>query len=303
MAISLHQLVRFLPRRVLRHCANHTSDSLAPFEERARGAVLFADIAGFTDLSERLAGKLPFGLEELTEALNAFFRPLIDIIIRNGGDVIKMAGDAVVVEWEARPADALGETVMRAVRCAREIQWRCGGSTAERGAGMSLSIGIGAGESRFLYVGGKMNRWELLPLGEPFFQMGAARDAARPGDVVVSPEAWKLTEGRVPGQAVAGGCVRITGGAGADAGEGPDVLSPAAEVNMDELDPRVAECFAPQAVRHLFHGADQSWLAELRPVTVLFIIFPPQGEVRTALESVQSLMELLQEGLYRYGGP
>ena len=65
------------------------------------GAVLFADISGFTPLASSLAERGTAGTEELSRALNAYFDRLLSIIGENGGDPIKFAGDAVLAVWHA----------------------------------------------------------------------------------------------------------------------------------------------------------------------------------------------------------
>jgi class 3 adenylate cyclase len=66
------------------------------FAEAATAGVLFADISGFTALSERLAERGPEGVEELTPVLNGYFGQLIDLISAHGGDMVKFAGDALL---------------------------------------------------------------------------------------------------------------------------------------------------------------------------------------------------------------
>ena len=61
-------------------------------------AVLFADMSGFTALTERLAGK-PNGAEKLCDALNDFFAGLLETVEEYGGDVVKFSGDALQIIW------------------------------------------------------------------------------------------------------------------------------------------------------------------------------------------------------------
>ena len=60
-------------------------------------AALFADISGFTPLTEALAAELgpQRGAEELTANLGRVFHAVIDELDRRGGDVIYFAGDAI----------------------------------------------------------------------------------------------------------------------------------------------------------------------------------------------------------------
>jgi len=60
---------------------------------------LFADISGFTKLSESFSKKGRKGSEFLAFCLNRYMELLINIIGKNGGDIIKFAGDALLVIW------------------------------------------------------------------------------------------------------------------------------------------------------------------------------------------------------------
>src|SRR4029078_13339726 len=65
--------------------------------DHATGAALFADIAGFTPLTDALAAELgpQRGAEELTLHLNRVFHALIDVLGDFGGEVIYFSGDAI----------------------------------------------------------------------------------------------------------------------------------------------------------------------------------------------------------------
>lgn len=69
-----------------------------PVLSRFRAAVVFADASGFTHLTESLACQ-PRGAEKIGATLNGFFGPLIDLVRKHGGDVIKFSGDAVTIAW------------------------------------------------------------------------------------------------------------------------------------------------------------------------------------------------------------
>jgi len=99
--------------------------------------ILFADIRGFTTLSEEL------GPEQTFAVLNDYFHEMVEVIFRNGGRLDKYIGDAIMAVFGApfsAPDDAL-----RAVRSAHEMQQRLRGlnkSFQERGR-PPLTIGIG----------------------------------------------------------------------------------------------------------------------------------------------------------------
>jgi class 3 adenylate cyclase len=61
-----------------------------PETEAFSSSVLFADISGFTALTEKLAGMGLEGIERLTAELNQYFDKLIGIIYKHGGDIVKV---------------------------------------------------------------------------------------------------------------------------------------------------------------------------------------------------------------------
>ena len=64
--------------------------------ESCRGAALFADISGFTPLTEKLTREIGTrrGIEELTRRINNAYEILIGDVEHFGGSVIDFAGDA-----------------------------------------------------------------------------------------------------------------------------------------------------------------------------------------------------------------
>jgi class 3 adenylate cyclase len=90
----LETLTSYVPRLITRRLAASPTALTAPTSERFQAALLFADISGFTALTERLAERGPVGAEELTRLLNDYFGQLVDTMIEHGGDVVKFAGDA-----------------------------------------------------------------------------------------------------------------------------------------------------------------------------------------------------------------
>ena len=89
------------------------SPSTAPSAERRLVSVLFADLVGFTAISETRDA------EDVRELLNGYFETCREIVERYGGVVEKFIGDAVMAVWgtpQAREDDA-----ERAVRAALDL--------------------------------------------------------------------------------------------------------------------------------------------------------------------------------------
>lgn len=96
------------------------------------GAVLVADISGFTPLTERLTKKGPGGIELLTKCINSYFDLIIGTVEAHGGDVIKFAGDAVICLFKRAgpeygcPEERLDNAVQAAVWAAASLAGHLG---------------------------------------------------------------------------------------------------------------------------------------------------------------------------------
>ena len=86
-------LASYVPRLIQNRVIADPSPIEAPVAEEFQAAVLFADISGFTLLTERMAQMGPTGVEILARILNEYFGQLIDIIHNYGGDVVKFGKD------------------------------------------------------------------------------------------------------------------------------------------------------------------------------------------------------------------
>src|SRR5205814_5221230 len=93
-----------------------------PLPHRSTGAALFADIAGFTLLTEALTQALGprRGTEALLDQINAVYTALISAPDRDGGRVIGFAGDSMTCWFD--DGSQPGSAAKRAATCARAQQ-------------------------------------------------------------------------------------------------------------------------------------------------------------------------------------
>lgn len=63
---------------------------------------MFADISGFTNISEKCAEMGIRGNEELAFCINRYMEGMVSNLSRYGGDIIKFVGDAMIVMWPRR---------------------------------------------------------------------------------------------------------------------------------------------------------------------------------------------------------
>ena len=91
------ELLNFLPQTIVSHLSKEGESLTIPRRQEMETVVLFADISGFTLLSETMNKKhKERGPEFLSEYLNQYFSLMVKTIGSEGGDVFKYAGDAMI---------------------------------------------------------------------------------------------------------------------------------------------------------------------------------------------------------------
>jgi adenylate cyclase len=152
-------LSRFLAPVVMKEI--NAADSRALRGGERLITVLFADIRGFTTLSEHLAP------EEVVALLNDYFTRMTTVIFRHGGTLDKFVGDGLMAYFGAPVAQ--DDQADRAVRCAIEMQQAVNFFNIEReGRGESairIGIGIHTG-SAMVGIIGSDKRKEYTAVGD-----------------------------------------------------------------------------------------------------------------------------------------
>ena len=125
------------------------------------GTLLFADVSGFTALTEKLARRGRIGAEEIVETLNRVFGPMLRIAAARGGELLKFGGDALLFlfrgpEHPEQACDAAVE-LRAALREAAAVPTSVGRLS------LSMSIGVHAGDLHLFLIGAPTR--ELLVLG------------------------------------------------------------------------------------------------------------------------------------------
>src|SRR6266446_143954 len=93
MTQPTQDLTPYVPRLVL-DWLREDPDAL---HRRIDGTLAFVDISGFTAMSERLSGRGKAGAEEVTEVMNTTFARLLDLAYAEGGTLLKLGGDALLL--------------------------------------------------------------------------------------------------------------------------------------------------------------------------------------------------------------
>ena len=115
--------------------------------------LVFADLSGFTPLSERFAKRGQVGAELLTDLLNGLFAPMLDCAVGYGGDLLKFGGDALLIlfrgdDHATRACDAAVEMRI-ALREAAAVVGLDAQTEILRGAGrIDIVVEMAAGAAR-----------------------------------------------------------------------------------------------------------------------------------------------------------
>lgn len=171
--MSIHA---YLPQDRLRAIANGIS-----LPDRTSGSAVFADISGFTALTESLCEKFGVrqGAEELTRQLGSAYSALITGVERYGGSVIGFAGDSILC-WFDKSGDGDRKSESRALNCAFAMQ----GSIREFPA-LALKVCIASGDARRFVVGDEtIQRIDILA-GATVVRTATGEGLANKGDILL----------------------------------------------------------------------------------------------------------------------
>ncbi|DAZ95751.1 TPA: hypothetical protein N0F65_006399 [Lagenidium giganteum] len=251
-------------------------------------------------------------VETLTTTLNKTLEPVIDVISRHNGDIIKFAGDAMIVLWETE--ESLGQETnpgvltYSAVKCALEALevLESVSRTESHMAILGMHIGIGVSTMTGNHVGGVLDRWEFYLSGDANRQMSSAESSASKGQVALSPEAYSaLMDAKSLLK------FRVTA---SPTSTGNHVIS---SITTAAYEPPVRPVLEPtfemiQFMRYYVPGSITSSLQKdlalnpcVRNITAVFIKLEGILELdngREQLEQIQSFLTVIQESAYKVQG-
>lgn len=123
-------------------------------DQRTRAVVMFADMRGFTRMSEKLAP------QEVLSLLNEYFSLLTEITFRHDGTVFNMAGDCLMIGFGV-PVDQ-ADALERAVRAGREMLDRFSHLADDWRRRYAIDAGLGIGINEGEVVAGNVGSREYM---------------------------------------------------------------------------------------------------------------------------------------------
>jgi len=160
----------------------------ADLPDGGTGGALFADLSGFTPLTEALARAFGArrGAEETSATLDRVYGSLIEEVDRFRGSVIGFSGDAITCWFD-------DDDTGRAVACGLAMRDAISGFDAIANAGqppisLSVKVAVATGPVRRFRVGDPAIQYFAVIAGSTVERMAASAEQARSSEVVVDAD-------------------------------------------------------------------------------------------------------------------
>jgi len=284
--MKLLTLHTYIPQDRLRAIANDVS-----MPDRSSGSVMFADISGFTALTESLRKSLGArqGAEELTKQLGKVYSALIAEIEKYGGSVIGFAGDSMLCWFN----EMHGNSSMRAAFSALSMQ-----EAIKEFPELGLKVAIASGDAQRFVVGDEeIQKLDLLA-GVTVARTAIGEHLASQGEVLIDEATvkslgeeieiveWRTAEESRDKFAVLGDRKAFD--------KAQNLLNPKSEMVTPVI--QALKPYVHHAVYDRETAGQGSFLTEFRPCVALFVRFmgidydsdSAESDLDTFIRTVQS---------------
>jgi class 3 adenylate cyclase/tetratricopeptide (TPR) repeat protein len=154
-------------------------------DERKLVTIVFADVSGFTALSEKLDP------EKVREVINACFDWLVPVVQKYDGTIDKFIGDEIMAVFGAPVAHE--DDAERALRAALDMMDAIVAFNHANGTELGLHIGINTGLVVAGEIGGR-DRRDYSVMGDAVNLAARLEDASSVGEIFVGPATYRQTQ-------------------------------------------------------------------------------------------------------------
>lgn len=180
----------YVPRLVREWIIDDPSPS--SIHRRLEGSMVFADVSGFTMMSERLSRLGRIGAESVTDVISTCFNRMLHEAYAFGATLLQFGGDALLLllrgpEHQRRAAAAALE-MRRALRALRGLPTEAGAVS------LNMTVGVQSGHFDFFLVGGSHR--QLVVGGPTASRLVELEGAAAKGRLLVSDSTAALLPAR-----------------------------------------------------------------------------------------------------------
>ena len=142
----------FLPHFIQEHFRNGI------YQGRLRACTMFADLSGFTQLTDKLMQRGPEGAEELSDVLNQIFQPTVALVYAQGGFIPYFAGDSFTAIFPVKDTAEAPTIARKVLQTAQAMLTRFEREQADETSILSehqigLKVGLSEGDIDWGIVG------------------------------------------------------------------------------------------------------------------------------------------------------
>ncbi|NTS42094.1 AAA family ATPase [Flavisolibacter sp. BT320] len=253
----------FVPAALRRKYAGFPLRDRDLTEDESPATLLWIDIRNFSPLCNRLMKNVDTGVEQITDILNHHYDCVLNTIHRHGGEPLFFVGDGLMAAWfsDQYPPE---EAIALAAACAFEIleeETVCD----DRGDHLSKHAVIAYGECRLVEFEGVMGNRLYNFYGNAFSAIVAASKNVVPDRLLISNTALRYLGNEIKNiELEHDTSMLVEKPVTCLPPERPDVeLTPAATKKL--------QSFLQQTLVFPLDAERLKWIAERRPVTVLFV--------------------------------
>jgi class 3 adenylate cyclase/tetratricopeptide (TPR) repeat protein len=187
LAALLHTVTTYLPDQVVGPLLKNPQSGRV--EGRfSYGTVMFADISGFTAMSEKLSQLGKEGAEEVTRIINLLFTTLLEVSDQYGGDLLKFGGDALLVYFGGE--DHAFRACLAALRMQETMLQFSETSTSQGVFQLRMSVGLGTGRL-FMASLGSEEGMEFAVMGRAMGNMARAEAQASAEEIFIDTATYQ----------------------------------------------------------------------------------------------------------------
>jgi class 3 adenylate cyclase/tetratricopeptide (TPR) repeat protein len=187
---AIPSLASFVPQLSL------SLGAAAPAVHQIEGSLVFADVSGFTAMSEKLAGRGRVGAEEVTDVISTTFASLLELSWKLGGGLLKFGGDALLLAFTGEGHPSRAAAAAAGMRSALRSLGRV--ETSAGPVRLRLSTGVASGSIVLLMVGESST--EMVVAGPTANAVLSAESAASAGQVLLDSSTASCLSSRCLGR-------------------------------------------------------------------------------------------------------
>ena len=282
----------FVPLILQNEYANNPERKMGDPLKEDHATLLWIDLCNFSPLCSRLMKDAVSGVEKITGILSDHYDSVTSLVTEYGGQPLFFAGDGLMSAW---PGDKIkaADSVQLAAACAFKIIGNRH-TVDDKNELLSLHAIVAVGPWEIAELEGIHGSRLVSFFGEVFSDLSSASKNKAPDQVLITNAALAFLSKELRSEAVEYDTSILHDSPAPMAF--PGMYTPA----LKEEAVKKLKLFIPRTLSFPLNAERLKWIAEIRPVTIVFVRLPNTGKssaenLRQLRESVAQAMPLVQK--------